>query len=235
MNHRLRPILAVSIVLVSLTIVAFAGWWFVIFLESEPGHLAGALKDKSWGFAVAVATMVYTLVVLLGGVAAIIELRATSRQLALGARTAAVDIAERAINPFFDAASVEHRRRIYGEANRICGESGPFVAVALREHASPEFASSVRQILESMDRVAFMLESIGPELGDVRLRIVRWLTPMIAKTWIRIGAYVEAEATARNESEWFFCLARALGKECIVEWSKAPVATAPKWATHGVL
>lgn len=232
MKPRTKWIVSGSVVLVSLALVAFAGWWFVIFLESEPSHLSGELRDKSWGFAVAVATMVYTLVVLLGGVAAIVELRATSRQLALGVRTAAVDIAERAINPFFEVASVGHRRVIYSEANRICGESGPFDAAALRGRSSPEFASSVRQVLQAMDRVAFMLVSIAPELEEVRTRIVRWLTPMIAKTWIRIGPYVEAEAAARNESQWYFCLARSLGDECVAEWTREPGLTAPKWLSR---
>jgi hypothetical protein len=44
--------------------------------------------------------------------------------------------------------------------------------------------------------------------------VLDWISPMVAKTWGRLGDYVDYEAARRNEPDYYEA-ARELGERCI--------------------
>ena len=64
---------------------------------------------------------------------------------------------------------------------------------------TPEGQEAVKQVLNSLDRVAFLTQA-GWIPEDL---IMPWMHPMIAKSWDKLEPYVEYEKQRRNEPYYY--------------------------------
>jgi len=64
---------------------------------------------------------------------------------------------------------------------------------------TPEGQEAVKQVLNSLDRVAFLTQA-GWIPEDL---IMPWMHPMIAKSWDKLEPYVEHEKQRRNEPYYY--------------------------------
>lgn len=67
------------------------------------------------------------------------------------------------------------------------------------ESLTPEGQVAVKRVLNSLDRVAFLTQA-----GWVPENLVMpWMHPMIAKSWEKLGPYIQYERTHRNEPYYY--------------------------------
>ena len=74
---------------------------------------------------------------------------------------------------------------------------------------TPEGQEAVKQVLNSLDRVAFLTQA-GWIPEDL---IMPWMHPMIAKSWDKLEPYVEYEKQRRNEP-YYYAHANELAVRC---------------------
>lgn len=74
---------------------------------------------------------------------------------------------------------------------------------------TPEGRDIVKQVLNSLDRVAFLTQAgwIPEEM------IMPWMNPMIVKAWSKLGPYVDYESQRRHEPD-YYQHARRLAERC---------------------
>ena len=72
-----------------------------------------------------------------------------------------------------------------------------------------EGRAAVKQVLNSLDRVAFLTQAgwIPDEM------IMPWMNPMVVKAWARLEAYVEYESQRRGEPD-YYQHARQVAERC---------------------
>jgi hypothetical protein len=68
----------------------------------------------------------------------------------------------------------------------------------------------LKVVLNDFDFIGF----VNDNYWTMEQEIVEWLSPSIAKVWERIGAYIEWEASRRNEPDYYEA-ARTFGQYCI--------------------
>ena len=75
---------------------------------------------------------------------------------------------------------------------------------------TPEGRAAVKQVLNSLDRIAFLTQAdwVPEEM------VMPWMNPMITKAWAKLGPYVDYESRRRNEPD-YYRYARRLAERCI--------------------
>jgi hypothetical protein len=109
-------------------------------------------------------------------------------------------------------ANIEARRWVYQHL-----PDDPAVG---RNTLSQEGRSALKQVLNSLDHVAFLTQS-GWIPDDM---VMPWMSPMVVKVWAKLASYVAYEAERRNEPDYYE-QARELAERCQV-WRSAHVPEA---------
>jgi hypothetical protein len=113
------------------------------------------------------------------------------RELSEIANSRHLEIADRLFNELNSSENIEARRRIY--------QNLPADPEEGLKKISAEDRDAVKKVLNSLDRVAFLTQSGWIPDGV----IMPWMHPMIAKSWEKLGPYVEYERKHRNEPYYY--------------------------------
>jgi hypothetical protein len=113
------------------------------------------------------------------------------RELSEVASTRHMDVANRLFQELNSPVNIEARRWIFQNLPANPEEG-------LRS-MTPEGQAAVKQVLNSLDHVAFLTQAgwIPEEL------VMPWMHPMIAKSWEKLEPYVKHERTRRNEPYYY--------------------------------
>ncbi len=89
---------------------------------------------------------------------------------------------------------------------------------------SPEGQRHVKLVLNSFDHLGFLLkqEWITDE------GIIEWVSPVVIKTWAKVGPYVEYEARRRGEP-YYYGAAQHLARRCQEWWAKNRPGSGITW------
>lgn len=94
---------------------------------------------------------------------------------------------------------------------------------------STEGQAAIKQVLNSLDRVAFLTQSGWIDDGI----LMPWMHPMIAKAWDKLEPYVAYERSRRNEP-YYYQHVSELGRRCR-EWREAHLPGTPvKWVKNAL-
>jgi hypothetical protein len=184
-----------------LTVLGLGVWIGVVFLAWTWLQARGVNTDL-WTMLEGLSTAAATAAVLGGGFAAYRQLveMACTRHLAV------VDALFSDLNSEENTAS---RRWVY---QNLSGD--PALGLAQQ---SPEGRDHIKRVLNSLDHVAFLMHT-----GSVPEEMVMpWLNPMVVKSWLKLGPYVESESKRRGEPD-YYANAKALAEHCIA-WRKLNV------------
>ena len=79
---------------------------------------------------------------------------------------------------------------------------------------SDEGREHVKQVLNSFDHLGFLIRQdwVSSEAEEA---IIQWVSPFVAKTWLKLGPYVEYEIIQRPEEPDYYAAACYLAKRCI--------------------
>jgi len=148
-----------------------------------------------WAMTEALATAVAAAAVLGGAMLAYRELSeaGSSRHMA---------VADRLFEELNANESIRARRWIFQNL-----PDDPAIGL---ETLSDEGRDAIKHVLNSLDRVAFLTQA-GWIPDDM---IMPWMNPMIVKTWVKLGPYVEFESERRNEPDYYIQV-RRLAAQCI--------------------
>jgi len=167
-----------------------------------------------WAMTEALATAVAAAAVLGGAVLAFRELSeaGSSRHMA---------VADRLFEELNSSESIRARRWIFQNL-----PEDPAIGL---ETLSDEGRDAIKHVLNSLDRVAFLTQArwIPDDM------IMPWMNPMIVKTWIKLGPYVEFERARRNEPDYYIQV-RRLAERCIA-WRKSHLPDAQITWVDGAL
>jgi len=85
---------------------------------------------------------------------------------------------------------------------------------------SSEGQDSIKIVLNSLDRVAFLTQTnwIPEEM------VMPWMNPMVVKTWVKLTLYVTYERQRRHEPDYYQA-AQQLAERCLI-WRKQNVPEA---------
>jgi hypothetical protein len=163
-----------------------AVWWVLDRVGVEVNY---------WGMTEALSAAVTAAAVIGGGLVAY-------RQLAEGANSRYLEVADRLFGELNAPENVAARRWIYQEL-----PDDPEVGLS---KLGPEGQDHVKKTLNSLDRVAFLTQAgwIPEEL------IMAWMNPMIVKSWLKLKPYVEYERHTRGEPDYYEHAER-LGERCV--------------------
>jgi hypothetical protein len=187
--------------LVIIILLTFLGFFFGLFGTwiFWAGLTQFDVRVDYWAMVEALATAFAAAAVLGGGFVAIRELddQGVTRQM---------EVADRLYEELNSKENVAARRWIFQKL-----PDDPSDGI---DTLSEEGRDAVKQVLNSMDRVAFLTQSNWiPEE-----KIMPWMNPMIVKSWIKLLPYVDFEAKRRNESDYYEAV-RVLAERCIA-WRK---------------
>jgi hypothetical protein len=73
----------------------------------------------------------------------------------------------------------------------------------------PPGKEHLKQVLNGFDFIGF----VAQHYWSMENELVEWMSPLVAKIWERVGAYIEDESQRRNEED-FFRAARDFGNYC---------------------
>lgn len=135
-----------------------------------------------------------------GGVVALLQLIESVDSRHLGVFN---DVFER----MMDDAEVEARRWIYLELPDEPEQGIDALADEGRRH--------VKRVLNSFDHLGFLLKQdwVTDE------GIVEWVSPIVVKTWEKLGPYIDYECK-RREEPYYYDTARYLAERCAEWWEK---------------
>jgi len=167
-----------------------------------------------WAMTESLATAVAAAAVLGGAVLAFRELSeaGSSRHMA---------VADRLFEELNSSESIKARRWIF--------QNLPDAPAFGLETLTDEGRDAVKHVLNSLDRVAFLTQA-GWIPDDM---IMPWMNPMIVKTWVKVGPYVEYESERRNEPDYYIQV-RRLAEQCIA-WRKSHLPDAQITWVDGAL
>ena len=123
------------------------------------------------------------------------------RELSEVASSRYVEVADRLFNELNSRENVAARRWIFQNL-----ADDPEAGIS---SLSEEGRDAVKQVLNSLDRVAFLTQS-GWIPDDV---VMPWMNPMIVKAWAKLESYVEFESQRRREPD-YYQHARELAERC---------------------
>jgi hypothetical protein len=155
---------------------------------------AAGVAANFWAMTEALSTAVTAAAVLGAGFIAYRELSeiASSRHL---------EVADRLFHELNALENIEARRWIFRNL-----PDDPEEGI---QAMTPEGQAAVKQVLNSLDRVAFLTQAgwIDDEM------IMPWMNPMIVKAWAKLEPYVDYESRRRREPDYYEH-ARKLAQRC---------------------
>jgi len=189
------------VIIVVLTLLGLAVWVGVVFLAWAWLQTRGVNMDP-WAMLEGLSTAAAAAAVLGGGFAAYRQLV----EMACSRHMTVVDALFRDLNSEENTAA---RRWVYQNL-----PDDPAIGAA---QLSPEGRDHIKRVLNSLDHVAFLLRT-----GAVPEEIIMpWMNPMVVKSWLKLGPYVEYESRRRGEPD-YYASAKALAERCIA-WRKERV------------
>lgn len=188
------PRVSVLLMIVVATVVGFIALFGSIFGAWLLLRVMGILTNL-WEMTMAVSATVAAAAVFGAGFVAY-------RELGELAHTRHIQIADSLFAELNSPENVEARRWIYQHLPPDPAEGIPSF--------TPEERDTVKRVLNSLDRVAFLTQSgwIPEEL------IMPWMNPMIVKTWMKLEPYVRYEGERRHEPDYYEH-ARSLAERCV--------------------
>ena len=187
------PASTTLILFVAIMVIGFVFWIIGLVLLWLILHFLG-FQTNFWAMTEALSTAVAAAAVLSAGFVAY-------RELAESASSRHMEVADRLFNELNSLENIEARRWIFQNLSDDPEEG-------LRAMPS-EGRAAVKQVLNSLDRVAFLTQS-GWITDDV---IMPWMHPMIAKSWEKLEPYVNYERQRRNEP-YYYRYAAELAERC---------------------
>ena len=181
------------ILFVAIMVAGFVLWIIVLVLLWLILHFLG-FQTNFWSMTEALSTAVAAAAVLSAGFVAY-------RELSEAASSRHMEVADRLFDELNSPQNIEARRWIFQNLPDDVEEG-------LRS-MTPEGQAAVKQVLNSLDRVAFLTQS-GWITDDV---IMPWMHPMIAKSWEKLEPYVTYERGRRNEP-YYYKYAGELADRC---------------------
>lgn len=182
MNNKWSEYLTL-ILFIAFAVVGFFLWIGGIFVIWLLFRTAGITTDF-WAMTEALSTAVAAAAVLSAGFFAY-------RELSEAASSRHMDVADRLFEELNSPENIETRRWIFQHLP-VDPEEG------IRS-LTPEGRAAVKQVLNSLDHVAFLTQS-GWIPEDI---IMPWMHPMIAKSWAKLEPYIQYERQRRNEPYYY--------------------------------
>jgi hypothetical protein len=181
------------ILIVAITLAGFflwLGWLFFLWLFLQ---VWGASVDF-WAMTEALSTAVAAAAVLGAGFVAYRELSEVASSRHMG-------VADRLFEELNSPENIKARRWVF--------QNLPEDPQAGIPSLTDEGRAAVKQVLNSLDRVAFLTQAgwIPDEM------IMPWMNPMVVKAWARLEAYVEYESQRRGEPD-YYQHARQVAERC---------------------
>jgi len=179
---------------VSITIVGCLLWVGGLSLFWLLMRLVGISIDL-WAMIEALSTAVAAAAVLSAGFMAY-------RELSESASSRHMVVADRLYETLNSKENIEARRWVF--------QNLPADPQEGLKKIPPEGRAAVKQVLNSLDRVAFLTQSgwIPEEM------VMPWMNPMIVKAWIKLEPYVDYESARRLEPDYYESV-RQLAKHCL--------------------
>lgn len=158
--------------------------------------LAVGISSNLWDMMAGVSTAVAAAAVFGAGFVAY-------RELGELANSRHIEIADRLFSELNSPENIEARRWIFQHLPPDPERGIPSF--------TPEERDTVKRVLNSLDRVAFLTQSgwIPEEM------VMPWMNPMISKAWTKLEPYVRYEGERRQEPDYYEH-ARALGERCLM-------------------
>jgi len=128
------------------------------------------------------------------------------RELTEAAKSRYLDIADRLFGELNSPENIEARRRIFQNLD-------PDPSKGMKK-LKPEDRNAMKQVLNSLDRVAFLTQP-GWIPEDL---VMPWMHPMIAKSWEKLKPYVMYERE-RREEPYYYKYAEEIAERCR-KWRK---------------
>ncbi len=172
------------------------------------------VQTDLWAMIEALSTAVAAAAVLSAGFIAY-------RELSEAASSRHMDIADRLFQELNSPENIAARRFIYQSL-----PDDPSQGIAA---LTPEGQSAVKQVLNSLDRVAFLTQAgwIPEEI------MMPWMHPMIAKSWGKLKPYVDYERTRRGEP-YYYRYVTDLGARCETWRQRHGFAGEVTWVEKGL-
>jgi hypothetical protein len=182
--------LIIFIVITATGSTIWIGCLIIVWLLSQ----VIGLKTDLWAMVEALSTAIAAVAVIGAGFFAYRELSEISSSRHL-------EVADKLFEELNSQKNIDARRWVYQNLSEDPEERIKTV--------SPEGQAAIKQVLNSLDHVAFLTQSgwIPDEI------IMPWMHPMIAKSWDKLEAYVIYERERRNEP-YYYEHAANLAKRC---------------------
>ncbi len=113
------------------------------------------------------------------------------RQLTLATSSRHMAVADRLFAELNSPENIEARRWVF---QNLAGDP-----VKGSRSLTPEGWAAVKQVLNSLDRVAFLTQ-VGWIPEEM---IMPWMNPMVVKAWDKLAPYVDYESRRRNEPDYY--------------------------------
>jgi hypothetical protein len=183
------------------TLIAFVGWVGLIVAVWLVFRLVGIRFDL-WAAMEAISTAAAVAQIVGGGLVLLVQMNETvdSRNL---------DIYNNIFERLMSEENIAARRWIY-----INLPPDPKEGIA---GLSEEGQKHVKLVLNSLDHLGFLITQDWVT-SDA---ILKWVSPFVVKIWVKIGPYIDYEATRRGEPDYYEAV-RDLAIRC-VEWRRENV------------
>jgi hypothetical protein len=197
-----------------LAIIVFAVWYTAIRRVWLFGSPQRVVQWDLWSMLEGLSSAAAFAAVVGGGVVALLQLIESVDSRHLGVFN---DVFER----MMDDAEVAARRWIYLEL-----PDEPEKGI---DALTDEGRSHVKRVLNSFDHLGFLLKQdwVTDE------GIVEWVSPIVVKTWEKLGPYVAYECERRGES-YYYAAAQHLAERCATWWEKHRPSETINWIDNAL-
>lgn len=175
------------------------------------------IRVDFWPMLEALSTAAAVAQFLGGGIVALWQLRDT-------ADSRNMSIFNDIFNKLMSDREIEARRWIYTQLPDNPGAGLASLSAEDQEH--------IKHVLNSFDHLGFLLERDWIT-AEAEGAIIKWVSPMVVKTWAKLGPYVDYEAQRRREPDYYENV-RFIAKRC-VEWRKRNIPDAEVNWVEGAL
>ncbi len=183
----------ILVAVITITVVGFFLWLVILYVFWQILHSA-SINVSYLTMAEALSTALAANAVFGAGYVAYRELSEISS-------SRHIEVADKLFNELNSPENVESRRWIFQNLT-----DDPKADL---ENLTGEGQKHIKQVLNSLDRVAFLTQS-GWIPDDI---VMPWMHPMIYKAWQKLKPYVEYERKRRNEP-YYYQYAGDLAKRC---------------------
>ena len=193
---------------IALAVFGFILWVGGLFVFWLLLHIVGITTDF-WTMTEALSTAVAAAAILSAGFVA-------HRELTEAASSRHMDVADRLFKELNSSENVTARRWVFQNL-----KDNPEEGIGM---LSEEGRESVKQVLNSLDHVAFLTQAgwIPDEI------IMPWMHPMIAKSWAKLDPYIKYERQRRNEP-YYYQNVDKLAERCSAWRSKNLLVVGVTW------